>query len=83
MNPDFLQQGQICWVDLSRITVNISLGIFSRLSAVSTNRNTVAAGHFIERSFKLSRKGAENTGSAFSNLNALEALVKSSDPGPA
>ena len=53
----FAQQGQVDWVALSNNTVSATVAVFARLAAAKMDAQTVAVGHALSGSFKLSIAG--------------------------
>ena len=53
----FAQQGQVDWVALSDNTVSATVAVFARLAAARVDAQTVAVGHALSGSFKLSVAG--------------------------
>ena len=53
----FAQQGQVDWVALGSNTVSATVAVFARLAAAKLDVQTVAIGHALSGSFKLSITG--------------------------
>lgn len=70
-NPEFTQQGSVDWVDLSRSSIQFSLGILSRLSAASVDPYTITVGHFLGNTFELSKTGRVNIENSLSRLKCF------------
>lgn len=53
----FAQQGQVDWVALGNSTVSATVAVFARLAAGRVDPQTVAVGHALAGTFKLSVTG--------------------------
>ncbi|KAI9790688.1 MAG: hypothetical protein M1816_004829 [Peltula sp. TS41687] len=70
----FAQQGQVDWVQLANSSVSTSVAILSRLSAANVDPFTLAVGHALCSSFKLSTVGQTRLQEALDKLISCSSI---------